>query len=633
MFLLIGIIITSTVLAQYTLNDCVAAGCPTSTAAAVQCIINGDISLSSCQSQVCDGQAVSDFTLFCTPMIPACADLYSNTYAAEFNSVVSVCATGTSTTPSPTAEASPLSACRDAGCPAEVTAALECAIQGEIYTEACRSSACAEGVWSRFRDDCVDRLEPCTTAYSDTYRSELADVEMVCVFSAQPVTTSTTTTAPRDVIPPQLVSVSPPPGGVVGQRATLIMEFDEDVQKGPNNLVLVRSASNDHVILEEGSWLRLSGRYVHISPPQYSKLGDGKDCFYVQVEFGALLDMARNAFSGLPRIDYWTLCVVDREGPRVENVREEIIDDDSIRVVFEFDEVVEAVMATLTATLTTKGNGVQESIPAQLGSDQRSVSVVLGGLLLGERYRIDLTDGFVQDAFGNVFSGASFNGYSLQLPDPTTTPVFPTVVVDPMDGPNTVAIVLCVMGGLLLGGAAAFWFWQSRRKKVYVSPSAEAPTKVSRHWEPSAVRAGEGAGFAREAHLKAEDSKAAGGGPPPWGADATNEEDLIKIKQEAVDTSLMEQQEAKEVVAELLKQLEALPEDNAERRKAHKKMCFTWHPDKNPENLPVATEVFQWLQRQKRWLLEMDDTQPSPRPAEAERPSNASEQSGQDPPV
>ncbi|KAF4681655.1 hypothetical protein FOZ62_022677, partial [Perkinsus olseni] len=148
-----------------------------------------------------------------------------------------------------------------------------------------------------------------------------------------------------------------------------------------------------------------------------------------------------------------------------------------IRVVFEFDEVVEAVMATLTATLTTKGNGVQEPIPAEIDSDQRSVSVVLDGLLLGERYRIDLTDGFVQDAFGNVFSGASFNGYSLQLPDPTTTPVFPTVVVDPMDGPNTVAIVLCVMGGLLLGGAVGFWFWQSRRKKVYVSPSAEAPTK------------------------------------------------------------------------------------------------------------------------------------------------------------
>ncbi|CAK9099927.1 unnamed protein product [Durusdinium trenchii] len=31
--------------------------------------------------------------------------------------------------------------------------------------------------------------------------------------------------------------------------------------------------------------------------------------------------------------------------------------------------------------------------------------------------------------------------------------------------------------------------------------------------------------------------------------------------------------------------------------------CLKWHPDKNADNLEVATEVFQWLQSQRDWYL------------------------------
>lgn len=51
----------------------------------------------------------------------------------------------------------------------------------------------------------------------------------------------------------------------------------------------------------------------------------------------------------------------------------------------------------------------------------------------------------------------------------------------------------------------------------------------------------------------------------------------------------------------LYAKLTAVPLD--ERRKVFKAACFEWHPDKNPSNEDVATEVFQFLQRLKSWYL------------------------------
>eukprot|EP00931_Biecheleriopsis_adriatica_P003843 TRINITY_DN105603_c0_g1_i1.p1 TRINITY_DN105603_c0_g1~~TRINITY_DN105603_c0_g1_i1.p1 ORF type:complete len:571 (+),score=117.47 TRINITY_DN105603_c0_g1_i1:88-1800(+) len=55
------------------------------------------------------------------------------------------------------------------------------------------------------------------------------------------------------------------------------------------------------------------------------------------------------------------------------------------------------------------------------------------------------------------------------------------------------------------------------------------------------------------------------------------------------------------VVEGLLSELLSVPLD--ERRKAFKTACFQWHPDKNPSNEELATEVFQFLQRLRGWYL------------------------------
>ncbi|KAF4677523.1 hypothetical protein FOL47_000911 [Perkinsus chesapeaki] len=615
--------IISTAAAQSTLNDCIADGCPLATAAAVQCITAGDIALPSCQSAVCGGQAVSDFNLLCATFVPSCSDVYSNTYAAEFSSVAAACSTTTTSVPAtigPTSSASPLASCQSAGCPADVVSAVVCGARGEVYSDSCRSTICANGVWSRFLNECVYQLTACNTDYTVTYRLEMADVEAVCALSARPVTTSTTTTQPRDVVPPQLVSVSPLPGSVVTQRSTLVVEFQEDVRKGPRSILLVRTAPSDQVELGEGSWLRFSGRYLYITPPEFGRLAEGNDCFSVQIEFGSVLDVAGNPFGGFASLDFWGLCVVDRDGPRVKNVEEEVLGEDSIGVVIEFDETIVAAM-TLVVTLTAQSDARQRSIPAEIGADQSSLVVTLDGLLLGERYRIDVPDRLVQDSLGNAFSRASFNGYSLQLPAPTTTPVVPTSIIDPPEPPNPVGIILCVLAGLLVALGAGFWWWRSKQRQAYIAPAttesgeAAGAAKVNRKWEASAVKAGGGVGFAKGAHLRAEDSKRPKSAPPPISGSETI--DKKKVKDEATDMSAMEERRAREIASELLKELESIAdEDGGERKKAHKKMCFTWHPDKNPEDLSVATEVFQWLQRQKEWFLEGSD-QPSPRPPTA----------------
>jgi len=40
-----------------------------------------------------------------------------------------------------------------------------------------------------------------------------------------------------------------------------------------------------------------------------------------------------------------------------------------------------------------------------------------------------------------------------------------------------------------------------------------------------------------------------------------------------------------------------------DRKKLFLKLCFSWHPDKNPANVEVATRGFQMLQEQKARVL------------------------------
>eukprot|EP00933_Yihiella_yeosuensis_P023912 TRINITY_DN18564_c0_g1_i1.p1 TRINITY_DN18564_c0_g1~~TRINITY_DN18564_c0_g1_i1.p1 ORF type:complete len:554 (+),score=102.15 TRINITY_DN18564_c0_g1_i1:79-1662(+) len=56
----------------------------------------------------------------------------------------------------------------------------------------------------------------------------------------------------------------------------------------------------------------------------------------------------------------------------------------------------------------------------------------------------------------------------------------------------------------------------------------------------------------------------------------------------------------KEVDAQMVK---TKGEDIASRKKTFKFLCLKWHPDKNQDQLELATEVFQFIQNQRDWYL------------------------------
>jgi sacsin len=61
-------------------------------------------------------------------------------------------------------------------------------------------------------------------------------------------------------------------------------------------------------------------------------------------------------------------------------------------------------------------------------------------------------------------------------------------------------------------------------------------------------------------------------------------------------------QQAERSAMQQLRALQQLP-SKAERQRAFKDLLRVWHPDKNPQNVEVATAVFQRLQSERSKLL------------------------------
>lgn len=65
-----------------------------------------------------------------------------------------------------------------------------------------------------------------------------------------------------------------------------------------------------------------------------------------------------------------------------------------------------------------------------------------------------------------------------------------------------------------------------------------------------------------------------------------------------------ESEDFRRVKKDLYEQLDQTSkEDIAARKKNFKFMCLKWHPDKNVENVELATDIFQWVQSQRDWYL------------------------------
>eukprot|EP00930_Biecheleria_cincta_P039849 TRINITY_DN27350_c0_g1_i1.p1 TRINITY_DN27350_c0_g1~~TRINITY_DN27350_c0_g1_i1.p1 ORF type:complete len:539 (+),score=87.92 TRINITY_DN27350_c0_g1_i1:57-1673(+) len=69
--------------------------------------------------------------------------------------------------------------------------------------------------------------------------------------------------------------------------------------------------------------------------------------------------------------------------------------------------------------------------------------------------------------------------------------------------------------------------------------------------------------------------------------------------------NLPESAKAKKAATQMFSEFQELKtQPISDRKKAYRNACLKWHPDKNPDDDETATEVFQFLQDLKDWLLD-----------------------------
>jgi len=74
-----------------------------------------------------------------------------------------------------------------------------------------------------------------------------------------------------------------------------------------------------------------------------------------------------------------------------------------------------------------------------------------------------------------------------------------------------------------------------------------------------------------------------------------------KLEKDTEKEENKEVEEAKMVALQKLQELQKIEPKEA-RAKEWRMLLRNWHPDKNPDNKDVATEVFQFLQKGKNLL-------------------------------
>eukprot|EP00440_Ansanella_granifera_P017452 gb/GFBE01018956.1/.p1 GENE.gb/GFBE01018956.1/~~gb/GFBE01018956.1/.p1 ORF type:complete len:670 (+),score=126.78 gb/GFBE01018956.1/:1-2010(+) len=140
-----------------------------------------------------------------------------------------------------------------------------------------------------------------------------------------------------------------------------------------------------------------------------------------------------------------------------------------------------------------------------------------------------------------------------------------------------------------------------RPPKSHSSASTAAPPRQDKPQAPSGPKPGRSSNGSKE---RQDRPRASFRPNEPRSGGGASSASTPKKDKPPEPAPLSENPEVAAVLADLDAQLEKTKkEDIASRKKAFKFMCLKWHPDKNQENLDVATEVFQWLQSQRDWYL------------------------------
>lgn len=207
---------------------------------------------------------------------------------------------------------------------------------------------------------------------------------------------------------------------------TLIrIDFDEPVQPGRGNVVL-RDADGKVVAshaVGSSPQLSFSGNRLTLDPAADLVAGAG---YRVDIDAGAVLDLAGNAFAGLDSYNFTTKPPPDLTAPTVasfspaDGAREVAV---ASNIVLRFSEPVQWGSGTMVLRNVATGavvaqyaaaNGAQVSLAGNLLTIDPAAD-----LTLGTEYGLELDAGVVKDAAGNLYAGTRSYHFSTL---PSTVP-------------------------------------------------------------------------------------------------------------------------------------------------------------------------------------------------------------------
>ncbi|AFY80093.1 Ig-like domain-containing protein [Oscillatoria acuminata] len=248
--------------------------------------------------------------------------------------------------------------------------------------------------------------------------------------------TATLTITDNDILdttPPTATSFTPADNAVnVAVGANLVLQFNENVQKGTGNLVIKKVSDNSiaETIDVTSTNVTVTGNTVTINPT--NDLADGID-YYVEIAAGAIKDLAENNFAGITGATAWNFKTSDTTPPTATSFTPA---DNAVNVavganlVIAFSENVQKGTGNLVIKKVSD-NSIAETI------DVTSTNVTVTGntvtinptseLADGIDYYVEIAAGAIKDLAGNNFAGITgATAWNFTTED-TTPPNPPTI--------------------------------------------------------------------------------------------------------------------------------------------------------------------------------------------------------------
>lgn len=242
-----------------------------------------------------------------------------------------------------------------------------------------------------------------------------------------------------DTTAPTTTSFTPADNALtVAVASNLVLQFNENIQKGTGNIVIKKVSDNsvvETIDVTSGN-VTVSGNTVTINPA--ADLDEATD-YYVEIAAGAIKDLANNNYAGITGATTWNFTTADTTPPTATSFTPA---DDAVNVavganlVIAFSEDVQKGTGNILIKKVSD-NSIAETL------DVTSANVTVTGntvtinptndLADGIDYYVEIATGAIQDLAGNNFAGitgATTWNFTTADTTPPDAPVIATISTD-----------------------------------------------------------------------------------------------------------------------------------------------------------------------------------------------------------